>query len=301
MELLFHSDDYGISENASKVIISCIDKGIIRSISVIPNMSYFDESMQLLNAERQNHSVKINVHLNIMEGYCVAKKEKLKLLVDEKGLFKLSWGKLLLLSIFKSKQLSKELNIEFRAQIEKVLNRLPQSYRLRMDSHQHTHMIPGVFKTLVECVEKEDYDVEYIRVAAEKVWPFLRAYSLWKTYKPINVIKNVLLNLFGFYDTYLLNKCVGIKASCFMGVIFSGHMDIKRVEKILANMQKEADGSLEVLFHPGSVLKHELGTEFNKETFNNFHLSTDRKVEERAVKSDVLKSKMRDNQSVYSL
>ena len=40
-----HADDYALSMNVSRTILQCIKDGEIDSISVMPNMSIFDEAM----------------------------------------------------------------------------------------------------------------------------------------------------------------------------------------------------------------------------------------------------------------
>ena len=39
--IIYHADDYGISINASKEILSLVQQGKLSGISVIPNMSCF--------------------------------------------------------------------------------------------------------------------------------------------------------------------------------------------------------------------------------------------------------------------
>ena len=283
MEILFHADDYAVSLHASKQMISCIKEGHVQSISIMPNMSCFEDSLKLLGEVISQ--VKISVHLNIMEGFSVSDPKRIPLLVDEKGLFCISWGKLLIYSLIKPKALKEQLKTEWKAQIEKVQREMPQGYKLRIDSHQHPHMIPAAFQAVTELINEEGYETEYVRVASEKIWPFLKHGSLFRTYSFANIIKNILLNLFGVYNKHLLKKCGHIQYYDFMGLIFSGKMDEKRVSIVLPDILMKTKEGIEVLFHPGYMKKEEWNEEYNKEEFNRFHFSRCRTIEEAAVKS----------------
>ena len=71
-------------------------------------------------------------------------------------------------------------------------------------------------------------------------------------------------------------------------LLFSGHMDSERLEKVLPVYCKKplAEGrTVEILFHPGSVKKEEITEEFIKPDFNSFHLSKNRRLEYTAIVS----------------
>lgn len=282
MDILFHADDFAVSTHVSEVIASCVEEGYLQSISIMPNMKCLKKCTIILNEIKS--SVRVSVHLNIMEGYCVAEKEQIPLLTDENGSFTISWGKLLIYSLTKPELLKQQLKIEFKAQIDRIIGIMPDGYRIRLDSHQHTHMIPLVFKALMELIEEENYDVEYIRIAKEQIWPFFKHSELWRTYSPANIIKNILLNIMSSYDKRLLDDGEKIHTAEFMGLFFSGCMDAGRVGKILPDIiDRSSHKTVEVLFHPGRMLGSEMGPEYNKEGFNNFHLDKGRMIEKKAV------------------
>ena len=72
------------------------------------------------------------------------------------------------------------------------------------------------------------------------------------------------------------------------GVVMSGRMDEARVKRLLPSMKERAakkGRNLEILFHPGTVLREELGEEFCNHGANGFHVSEGRHVEQEAVMS----------------
>lgn len=281
-----HADDYGLTMNTSKKILAGINAGKLNSISILANMKNYDAALALWKKELKNDKLsKISVHLNFMEGHCLASKEKVSLLVDECGYFKLSWIDLVKYNydFFKYSIVKKQLKIEIKEQIYKVVEdyELLKGKKLRVDSHQHTHMIPIVMKALLEVLEEESIPTEYIRISKETVIPYLKQVKYYSTYRIINLVKVAILNFFSFEDERVL-KVRGIPTMILSGVFMSGHMDLERVQTILPDLKKKAvkrNVLLEVLVHPGRALEEEIGEEFVSMEANEFYLSKNREIE----------------------
>lgn len=299
-----HADDYGISLHASKDILSCIKAGKLDSISVITNMSAYDEAAKELVYEMSSLEKRplLTVHLNFLEGHCCANVEDVPHLVNEKGYFSIGWGTLFKWNFSTQKEtIKRELKAEVKAQTKRFLQYFSECGPLRFDGHQHTQMIPLVYNALLEVIQEEAYEVSYIRVTREPMRAYLKAFSLWTSYKPINWVKNVLLNLLATGLELKLNKMnlaferdshgelrdtVPCRRMYLWGVVMSGCMNEQRVHKLLGNMTKQAKNRnrhLEILFHPGSLVSEEMGEEFCDLGANKFHLSKNRSIEFEAV------------------
>lgn len=284
-----HADDYALSIHASEEILQCIKDGKIDSISVMPNMSCFDQAIELLKRSVPLEKMpKYSVHLNLMEGHCLSLPSEIPDLVDEKGYFKVTWGSLIVASLWigqKRVSLKGQIKREIKSQIEKIKENLYPEWSVRIDSHQHTHMIPIVFDALIEAVQEEQYDLEYIRIPEEPQWPFIKNVSLWFTYSPINAVKNIVLNMFAKRNRRVIRR-LGLPYNLLWGLLFSGKMDKARVERIWPDMMRyiERRGRmLEIVFHPGRVLEEEIGEEYVKKGFVEFHLSENRVIEKDAI------------------
>ena len=155
-----HADDYGLTLNTSRDIMEGINAGKLHSISIMPNTTCFDKTREYFynHIERDKMPV-ISVHLNFMEGYCVSDKSELGYLVEE-GLFHISWGTLVKYNynfVIRNK-VKEQLKKEIKAQLFRVIegyHLLENGRKLRVDSHQHTHMIPAVFKALIKALTEE--------------------------------------------------------------------------------------------------------------------------------------------------
>ncbi len=284
-----HADDYAISLHASENLIERVKAGKLDSISILPNMSCFKICMERLLEEWDEFPKKplISVHINLMEGHCLSPAETVPDLVDPEGYFKVSWGSLLLASYnpMSYKRIKSQLEAEIQVQIERISDAEPAECELRLDSHQHTHMIPIVFDAMMTAVRKQQYPVTFIRVAREPIMPFLKHIDLYSSYSVTNIVKNVILNLYaGNVERQL--RAMKIEPALLWGLVMTGHMDVDRVKKLYPSMLgvcKRKKKKMELLFHPGCVLAEEINEEYVKKGFVEFHLSEGRKIERHAV------------------
>lgn len=289
----FHADDYAISLTNSNHIIECIKKGKLNSISIIPNHAAYRECMELLSQEWDSFSEKplISVHLNFIDGYSISD-DTLSLLHDSDNIFTTSWGRLFIASFLPGKKrllLKQQLESEIKAQIDMVIASLPANSELRIDSHMHTHMIPIVAKALLNVIDKHEYKVSFIRIAQEPILPFLKKVSLYKTYSPINFVKNIILNILSPSFKMELQKR-NIPFGLLWGLIMSGHMDKDRIEALYSDIlaySEKKNLPLEILFHPGQALPDEITQVNSKSDVNDFYLSNNRNIEKEAVLSIV--------------
>ena len=119
-----------------------------------------------------------------------------------------------------------------------------------------------------------------MRIPAEPVMPYIKTPSLYFTYSSVNIIKQWLLKFLWIIDKPLA-KGFEIPTALFMGILFSGKMDEKRVRKVLPKYKNLADKKgmdIEVLFHPG-FLDKEIDFENKNIVFSKFYISENRKTE----------------------
>lgn len=290
MQIDIHADDYGLTANTSKAILEGINAGKLNSTSIMPNMkNFFQAALYWKQNLKNDANPMISVHLNFMEGQCLSSKEMLPHLVDSKGLFHISWGDLVKYNFnpFARKQVKQELKIEIKAQTQRVADtyNIDLQSQLRIDSHQHTHMIPIVLEAIAEVLEEEKWSVSYIRITREAVGPYLHAIPYWRTHECINIIKVMILNTFAVWDKKIFRQ-MGMTDMLLSGVFFSGKMSLERVSCILPYLKKTAEKrncNLEILFHPGTALISEMGEEFNHPGANVFYLSQGRQKEYEAM------------------
>ena len=298
-----HADDYALTVNTSKDMLECMKAGKLNSISIVPNTSSFEECMDMMY-----EAIPIlpflpvmSVHLDFVEGRCLAGCGEAPLMTrPDSDLMGLSWGGLFKLSYmpWKRREAKVQLKKEIKAQIERTQKAIERCRKiaasngiscaqkgLRIDSHQHAHMIPVVWEAVTEVVEEEGDPLEYIRNSKEVLGVFLAETSLWKTYRPINFVKNRLLSLYSYkVDRY--DKLHHKEQMYLWGLIMSGHMDYERIQKLYEAMTRKAEHDnrvLEILFHPGITLPEEVTGEIAREAVETFYSLEDRHIEKEAV------------------
>lgn len=277
-----HGDDFGYSLNTSKDILDCMKKGCLDSISIISNTEAFEESVKMLYESIPSLPFLplISVHINLPEG--------------RGEILPLSWGKL----FFSNSKIKNDIKKEIRKQINTInevinkcieiasTNNIKHNQKgIRIDSHIHTHPIPIVWSSLIEVIEEEEYNIEYIRNPKEPIIPFIKHVDLIPTYGIKNLLKNRILMIYSRkIDKYCdLHK---LKKMYMWGLTMSGHMDFDRIKKVYQDITEYAskhNRNLEILFHPGIALKEEYSDELNEDYFKNANLSDNRRIEKATV------------------
>lgn len=285
--IIFHSDDYGISIDSSRHILSCCDEGVLGSVAILPNSPALSSCCQLLMPYIRQGRLAISVHLNLVEGKSLCPPEEVPLLTDQEGYFRHSFGILFLLTLSpKRHRLKEEIRRELTRQIQQIQAIFPD-VPLALDSHQHFHMIPLVFDTVLEIIQELSLSVRYVRVSSEPLLPFLLTPSVWRQIRPINIVKNLLLNVFSWWDIPRLHR-QGLSTNLFWGLIFSGDMNLSVIEKLLPKFQSAATRRglpLEILSHPCPITNIDECLDRHKKGFVSFYFSHGRYEEERMLKS----------------
>ena len=141
----FCADDYGISTYGNSRIENCLENGVLNKVSVLPNGEISDFKQRLSG----NNTTTLSLHIKLVEGCPLSNPDDVDLLVSESGYFKYSFIGLFFLSISnKRKEFEKQVYTEIQSQIKFWKEAVGENNPVSIDSHQHTHMIPLIFKTL---------------------------------------------------------------------------------------------------------------------------------------------------------
>ena len=278
--IYFCADDYGLNREVSCHIEECINNGVLNKVSIFPNFDKIDFSRF-----SQNKELRFSLHLNLVEGKCMSDAKEIGLIADKDGNFIHTFGGLFKLNLFCGKKLYEQVYKEIKAQVCFWKSILQEDTPFCIDSHQHTHMIPVIFKALTTVLAEEKIEIEYMRIPAEPLLPYLKTPSLYFTYSAVNIIKQWLLNFLWLINKSRIRK-QPIKTAYFMGILFSGKMDEKRVSKILPHYIKLASKQgkdIEILSHPGYLKEKEIDFKEKNVKFKKFYLSENRETEFKAA------------------
>ena len=231
-KFILNADDLAKSEFHNKAVLDGYNKGLLLSTSIMANMPFYDEAINLVVKTCPNLSV--GVHLNIIEGKSLI--THLNLLVDNNDNFNNGYLKLLLKS--QDKNFLLQVEKEFRAQIEKCLKDFTPTH---LDSHVHVHSIPEIFKIVAKLAV--EYNIKQVRTQAE-----IPYFTKEDKYNPINFVKVLLLNYFSIQNKVLIKKNNLQTNDYLIGVGYTGMMNSNTLVEGLRKIKK--DCVVEALIHP---------------------------------------------------
>ena len=297
--VIIHADDYGETYNTCEEMIELIRGGHLDGISLITNMRDHDRYAEMFYKAIPEFPFLplINVHINLVEGrsldgecldwtWISLFKTSYHLPATDKAGEAMKYK-----AVFESlvKEIRSQLSIG-REFIEKAVNiakenNIPYTPQdIRIDSHQHAHMIPIVWKALTKVIEEDNIAVSYIRNSHEPVCPFLKQKRCRNT---VGFIKNRILAICApRVERYI--KSHVCTPSYLLGVMMSGHMDAVRLMMVLPDMIKTCKRKgygLEINIHPAMMLETEATEEIPMDAARSFYMSTDRHTEALTVRT----------------
>ena len=275
--IYFCADDYGISAYSNSRIENCLENGILNKISVLPNGEISDFKQRL-----SDNNTTLSLHINLVEGRPLSEPNDVDLLISDNGYFKYSFVGLFFLSMSnKRKEFEKQIYIEIQNQIKFWKMAMGENTPISIDSHQHTHMIPLIFKTLMRVIKEEGLKVSYLRIPDEPLSPYIYTPSLYFEYHPVGLIKQWLLKTLAFINRKELKKSK-IQSAYFMGIMFSGKLNEARIKKLLPHylkLAKRKNRDVEIGFHPGYLKSGEKLIDGIRRDFQKFYYSPWRNTE----------------------
>jgi predicted glycoside hydrolase/deacetylase ChbG (UPF0249 family) len=164
-KLVVNADDFGLTEGISSGIIEGFNNGIIASASLITTMPAFPHAVGLA---LENPHLDIGVHLSLTVGQPCAKSAKLAPIL-KKGMFVQSYRRVIK-TVYANDIRLVDIKTEMSAQIRKVQDAGLNITHL--DSHQHIHMVPRLFRLLLALMK--DHQIPFIRIPNE----LIRAHNL---------------------------------------------------------------------------------------------------------------------------
>jgi hopanoid biosynthesis associated protein HpnK len=284
-EVIVNADDFGMSKGVNDAIVISSKLGVLTSTSIMANMPAFEDAINKINVNNMN--IGIGIHISLTEGKSVLKPSEIPLLVDSYGHFKNSFASLFI-QVMKSKSILQQIEIEIKAQFEKL-----HSFGVKLDhvnSHHHIHMIPRIFSIVSKVATY--YNYRSIRLIDESfIVRFNNNYLNYYLYplKTGNIVKKILLSSLAKMNK---NKAqnVWMPDHCF-GVLHSGQMDLRALRHIFNSIQP---GVTEIIIHPGLYNGPEPAESRNKK-MEKWLQSSGRKVELETLLSDSIRYEIERN------
>jgi len=233
--LIINADDCGADVARNAGIFEAIKKGVVTSVSILPNGPAFDDAMQRIKS-LNNEGISLGIHINLSEGKPLS--SGLQNLAGPDGYFQ---GKLPAMKLFTNNDnaLEREITIELDSQVKKLLNAGISIHHL--DSHHHIHAFPAVIKAAISAAIK--YKIPWIRIPEETK----------PSYSNLDISEEIAAEA-GLFSKYAAEartriETTGIRTTNhFRGLYLKGRFSPLIMEELLLTLP---DGLTEFMTHPG--------------------------------------------------
>lgn len=234
--LIINADDFGIHTEVNHAVINAHKKGILTSTSLLASGPAFEEAVELAKGCPK---LGIGIHLCLVGGLPVVSDiQEVSTLVDKNGFLPESYVEFIK-KAYEGKIDYGQVYQELDAQIAKILSaNLPITH---VDSHQHLHVLPPVWKIVQSLMKK--YRLHRLRIPGE-------AY----TFKLFNASPMRIMGRNGL--TWLSRKALRdvhrsayTTTDYFWGMVDGGNMNENNLAYIIKQLPF---GIHEIMMHPGA-------------------------------------------------
>lgn len=278
-KLIVNADDFGRRPLINQAVADAVDKKGLLSTSLMAGEPYFDEAVEIAKKRPQ---LGVGVHLTLVDGKPVLPAEEISTLAVNDGCFWPDHGAFVKHYV-QGKIARDDIERELAAQLDKVLQAgiMPT----HVDSHQHMHMLPGIFPLVLKLAAERG--IKRVRISRGiygnpfTPWPGLGDLVGKFGLETLSCIDRRQARVHGF-------AC----PDNFVGQVAGGAVTADFMKELAENF---TDGSVEVMLHPGLAnepLIQETGWQHDYEA--EFHAVCDADVQEKLSRKGIILSNFAD-------
>lgn len=233
ISILPNADDFGRHVLINSAVAKAVDNGCLRSATLMPGGRAFDDAVDVAKSHPE---LGVGIHLTLVNGFPVSDPKDIPSLVTEEGVF-LDDYTLFVKAFLKGKIRLADVRRELMAQAEKMgKTGLDLTH---VDSHQHMHVLPGIFDIALDAADSLHIDA--VRIPRS---PLFTGFS------------GSLGQLIGRTGLATLAEMAGLRAKHrhfrtpdhFAGIVAGEAVHEGHFRDILKHLSK---GTTEIMMHPG--------------------------------------------------
>ena len=236
--LIVTGDDFGLAIPVNEAIEEAHRKGILTTASLMVGAAAAEDAV---SRAKRCPSLKIGLHLVLVEGHAIMRPQAVPDLVDREGEFSSHLVRAGFKFFFRP-AVRRQLALEIRAQFEAFQKTgLPLDH---VNSHNHMHLHPTVLRLILKI--GRDFGLKAIRVPYEPPW------LAWQASRKGFVGKLASSLVLGPWLSLLRRRIrqANLRSNEFIfGLHESGAMRLEVVLRILGRLP---DGVTEIYFHPAT-------------------------------------------------
>lgn len=205
IRVIINGDDFGISHEVNRAISECFGKRILTSTTLMVNMPFADEAVEL--AKEQGFYESVGIHFNLTGGTPLTDNiKKMKRFCRKDGTFNAYFQKHTTSRLKLTKEELSCVAEEAEAQIRKYISYgLPERH---LDSHHHVHTNLPIWKILNPLLHK--YDFHSVRLSRNLFRSTAPLNAIYKKYYNSGLKKEKFITTEYFGSFKDLQKCRGM-------------------------------------------------------------------------------------------
>lgn len=144
LQLIVNADDFGRHPLINRAVAECVEQGCLRSATLMPGGKAFDDAVDTALAHPK---LGVGIHFTLVNGYPVLPPEEIPSLVTEDGVFYDDYIH------FVKRFLSGKVHMEdVRRELAAQAGKMARTglSLTHVDSHQHMHVLPGIFDAILD-------------------------------------------------------------------------------------------------------------------------------------------------------
>ena len=214
--VILEADDLGLLYAFNEGIRAAYHEGLLTSTCLRANGYAYEHAIQ--DVLPACPALGIGIHLCLNEAEPVAPRDLVPILLDDCG--SLRHGFVWLMKVARTAAGLRQIEIEFRAQMARVLG--DGVHVDHLNSHQHVHMIPPIFR--LTCRLAREYGIQCVRLVRELPYGAGGLRKHVQPYVNSNFLKHVLLNRLARVNETAANKFGIPTTDYFVGVNYTSDM-----------------------------------------------------------------------------
>jgi predicted glycoside hydrolase/deacetylase ChbG (UPF0249 family) len=227
-----HADDLGLHASVDRAIFAAYERGALSGASILVTGPTFGVAA----AEARRLGMPVWLHFALVDADPISPAGEIQSLLDGTGRFPCSFSTVLVRAL-SGRLRSNEVRLEVVRQIERFGDAGLAEEGVRLDGHQHLHVLPVVMDTLLDL--KDALRIRAVR--SPKLSPTERS---WRSARAI-LFQGV--ELLARRSSKRLRQR-GVEAVPCWGTVFAGHLTLGRARAVLQSLPDGASGQL--ICHP---------------------------------------------------
>lgn len=239
-QLILNADDFGITRGVNEGIIRAHREGVLTSTTLMADGLAFEHAVE---RAKQNPGLGVGCHLVLVGGLAISKREDIPTLAGDSGHLPATLPEFVA-RVTTGRIRAEEIELEMRAQIEKI--RAAGIEPTHLDTHKHTHAHPRVMEALGRVAQSTG--ITRVRKPIETIrnsWELSRSEGAGIS---MQLVAAAAVSAMEPQFEAIARKYALHSPDHFLGLAITGKIGPAQLRQMIEALE---DGQTEIMVHPG--------------------------------------------------